>query len=108
MSKNKKVKKTNKTPDPFDAGLNAEQVLADTLCDQFLKEGVDKDAINKAFVAAFDSLSYRMLQIFGKEVVFKILGKMASSIEDDGVHVCNDCQDEIDNGNLEEVKNKMH
>lgn len=113
MAKNKKVKKSkqNNKKNPFEAGLDAEQVLADSLCDKFLKVGVQKDAIDDAFVGAFKGLSHRMLQIFKKEFVYELLTEMATMVDEEHgeAHVCNDCQAKEESGSVStEVRNKMH
>jgi hypothetical protein len=108
----KKPKKTkNKQTNPTDAGFDAEQVLADTLCDQFQRDGVDEDDIDEAFVAAFKSLSYRMFKIYNKEFVVELVAEMAQIVdEEDGKpHVCKDCMEK--HGPVlvsEEDKGKLH
>ena len=104
MSKKKKSKKT-KSPKvdnyelAFEAGLDAEQALADSLCDQFLKVGVEKDAIDEAFVGAFKGFSHRMLNIFKKEFVFELVSEMSQIVDEEHTeHVCEDCQEKLDNG----------
>jgi hypothetical protein len=109
MAKNNKVKKT-KQVDPFETGLDTEQQLADSLCEQFLKVGVDKDAIDEAFIGAFKGLSHRMLTIFKKEYVFELLQDMVEiSEEEQGEHVCDDCRSEGKAPNTSDSnRNKMH
>jgi hypothetical protein len=91
ISKKPKSAKPVKTPDPFEAGLDAEQFLADTLCDQFLQVGVEQEAIDKAFVGAFTGLTHRMLTIFGKDFVFSLVEDTA---HDGKNHVCDSCKSE--------------
>ena len=112
MKKKTKVKKTKQTKkDPFSVGLDAEQTLANSLCDKFLKENVNPDDIDDAFVGAFQGLAYRMLTIFNKEYVFEQVGIMAQMLaEENGeVHVCDDCRAKEESGPVTtEVRNKMH
>ena len=106
--KPKKTKKVN----PTDAGFDAEQLLADSLCNQFLKKGVDENDIDEAFVTAFKSLSHRMLTIFNKDFVYELVDAMSDIVdEDNGVlHVCNDCLEKHGPAPKisDEDKNKMH
>lgn len=106
----KKSTKKTKAPNPFEAGLKAEQVLAESLCDQFLREdGDDGDAIDEAFVAAFRGLAYRMLSIFNEDFVNELLTETAALVNGD--HVCEHCQAEAEeNGESlpAETRNKMH
>ena len=108
MSKNKKSPKSKKSKpkpqDPFDAGLDAEQVLADSLCKQFLQLGVEQDAIDDAFIGAFKGLGHRMLQIFKKEFVFELLEEVSHVDEE---HVCDDCK-ETEENNSAPNKNTLH
>jgi hypothetical protein len=112
MTKKKKVKKSKQTrQDPFSVGLDVEQVLADSLCAKFLKAGVEEDAIDEAFIGAFQGLAHRMLTIFNTEFVLEQVGVMAQMIaEENGeVHVCDDCQAKEKSGSVsKEVRNKMH
>jgi len=112
MKKKVKVKKSKqKKTDPFGVGLDAEQVLADSLCAKFLKEGVDPDNIDEAFIGAFQGLAHRMLTVFNTEFVLEQVGIMAQMIaEENGeVHVCDDCRAKEESNPLaKEVRNKMH
>jgi len=103
MSKTKKSKKSKpkSKQSPFDAGLDAEQALADSLCEQFLQVGAEQDAIDEAFVGAFKGLGHRMLQIFKKEYVFELLEEVSHIDEE---HVCDDCQEKV----LVPSKNTLH
>jgi hypothetical protein len=92
---------------PFDVGFDAEQLLADTLCNQYLEK--DQDELDEAFIAAFSALSYRMCNIFNKEYIFKIVAEEALAAENDAEpHVCKDCQDEQVNAVSDEDRKKMH
>ncbi len=92
----KKSKKTKpKQIDPIEAGFDAEQVLADTLCHQFQTEDADDGDLDDAFVTAFKSFSYRMFKIFKKDFVCELVTEMAQMVdEEDGKpYVCPDCQE---------------
>ena len=112
--KTKKVTKTSKLAPQtaFEAGLDAEQKLADTLCDQYLKVGVEVDAIDDAFVGAFRGLAHRMLTIFKKDFVLECVEEMSQLVEDSKKeHVCDDCKKthgtEVPEV-TQEMKNKFH
>src|ERR1700693_3884039 len=96
MSKKKKSKKSVKSETPFDFGLDAEQKLADMLCDRYLHDEEGPEAIDDAFIGAFNALSHRMLTIFKKEFVLEIVEEMAKLAAEDGdvPYVCKDCQEE--------------
>lgn len=116
-NKTKKTTKTAKTTkpkqtkekDPFEFGMDTEQVLANTLCDKFLKS--EGDVIDDAFIGAFNALTHRMLTIFKKEFVFELVGDMVRIVEEENTeeHICNDCREEKENGTItDEARNKMH
>ena len=90
-----KRKKTNrpKSRSPFDIGMEAQQTLAESLCDQ-LNE-VEGEDIDEAFIGAFHGLTHRMLTFFNKEFVLGIVDDMNGLVEKDenDSHVCNDCME---------------
>lgn len=93
--KNKKAKNKTKTQSPFDVGLDAQQTMADTLCDKYLQVGVEMDAIDNAFIGAFHGFAHRMLTIFKKDFVLEIVEEMAQIVaeEQNEPYVCPDCQE---------------
>lgn len=110
MTKLKKTKKNKKIEEkpPSDVGLELEQKLADSLCDQFLQVGVDKEAIDDAFIGAFSGLANRMFGIFKKEFVLEIVEDMYRIAEEDNEpHVCNDCMEKHDSVS-KTSNNKVH
>jgi hypothetical protein len=112
MSKSKKSKKS-KTPkklehqESFDIGWDAEQVMADTICAKIDEN--DEEALDTAFISAFQSLTLRMAHIWNREFIFEIVDDIVSDVENEhGEHVCNDCKAEAQKGLSDEDKSKLH
>jgi hypothetical protein len=96
MSKNrtKPVKKET----PFDFGLDAEQVLVDSLCLKF-PEGGNKDDIDEALCGAFSALAHRMLTVFKKDYVLDMVEDVFKIAEEKNEeHVCDDCLSKMPTG----------
>ena len=102
--KSKKSPKKIKKQKPFGVGLDAEQALADTLCNKFLKEGADENDIDDAFVGAFRALTHRMLQIFKTEFIIENVEDMIHIANEE--HVCDECESKNDLS--KEERNKLH
>lgn len=94
--KNNKKSKVKEVRTPFDFGMDAEQKLADSLCKKFLVVGEDVEAIDDAFIGAFNALSHRMLTIFKKEFVLELVEDMHNIVQEEleEEYVCEDCQKE--------------
>lgn len=88
--------------------------MADTLCDKFLQVGVDKDAIDEAFIGAFHGFAHRMLTIFNEDFVHDIVAEMAELVESEQSepHVCADCAEKHGLAPVSTISNedrkKMH
>lgn len=72
--KSKKTKAAKQTP--FDVGLDAQQILADNLCDQFLKVGVEEDVLSMKLLSAYFTVWLTECSLFLKKIsLLKLLMK---------------------------------
>lgn len=113
----KKTKKTPKAPKPkllshdeaFNTGWDAEQTLADTIVAKIHES--DEEALDTAFIAAFQALSNRMLHIWERGMLLEIVNECADMVEEEHghTHVCEDCQEEqIEEQANKEARSKLH
>jgi len=101
---------------PFGVGLDAEQVLADSLCAKFLERrcGSRQHRIEAFVLEPFRDCAHRMLHRFSTpNLSWNKLGSMGSKMiaEENGeVHVCDDCRAKKKNPIpwLKKLRNKMH
>lgn len=90
----------------FDIGWNSEQALADRICSKLPSN--DEEAIDTAFIAAFQGLTERMLNFWQKEMLLDIVNEIAADHIDEE-HVCGDCREELELSKVsKENRNKMH
>lgn len=110
--KNKKTKAQTKIQTPFDFGLDAEQKLADIICDKYLQDGIEEDAIDDAFIGAFHGFAHRMLTIFNKDFVLGIVEEMSQMVDEENTSdVCRNCQEKHEKAPIVVVgedKSKIH
>ena len=112
--KSKKTTKSKKSVKPefdhdtfFNIGWNAEQKMAENICNQ--TSGNSEEGHDTAFIAAFQGLTCRMLRFWKPEFLVELISDVIEN--SDEPHVCPDCE-EVHGGTpvavSEADKSKLH
>ncbi len=91
----KKIKKSKKTPKvdqvtSFDVGWNAEQTMAEYICNNI--KGEYQEDLDDAFFGALSGLVERLGRFYPKEFLLDYIDGMPGLNEQE--HVCDDCKAE--------------